>query len=90
MCYSCRAEISLLGKTYLDMKQEKIVSLYVDRAAYENGAYDVTEKLYQMVPREEIEAIKYMVPTSTEAGIYFTVVLIEKKDRDAGKMGFRG
>lgn len=72
------------------MKQERIVSLYVDREVYENGAFDVTEKLYQTVPKDEIEAIKYMVPSSTEAGIYFTIVLIGKKDKDTGKVGFRG
>jgi len=72
------------------MKKERIISLYVDREVYENGAFDVTEKLYQTIPSDEIEAIKYMVPSSTETGIYFTIVLIEKKDRDTRKVGFGG
>ncbi len=72
------------------MKKERIISLYVDKDIYENGAFDVTEKLYQTIPQEEIEAIKYMMPSSTESGIYFTIVLIEKKERDTRKVGFGG
>lgn len=72
------------------MKKERIISLYVDRDVYEDGAFDVTEKLYQIVPQDEIEAIKYMVPSSTESGIYFTIVLLEKKERDTRKVGFGG
>lgn len=64
--------------------------MYVDRDTYEEGAFDVTEKLYKTIPQDEIEAIKYMMPSSTEAGIYFTIVLIEKKDRDTRKVGFGG
>lgn len=72
------------------MKKERIISLYVDKDIYENGAFDVTEKLYQIIPQDEIEAIKYMMPSSTEAGIYFNIVLIEKKEREARKVGFSG
>ncbi|MDP5170179.1 MAG: hypothetical protein NWR72_08030 [Bacteroidia bacterium] len=72
------------------MKKEKIVSLYVDQDAYVKGTFDVTERLYQLVPEEEIESIKYIVPSSTESGIYFTIVLIEKRDKTTGKVGFKG
>lgn len=72
------------------MKKERIISLYVDKDIYENGAFDVTEKLYQIIPQDEIEAIKYMMPSSTESGIYFNIVLIEKKEREARKVGFGG
>lgn len=72
------------------MKKERIISLYVDRETYNEGAFDVTEKLYQIIPQDEIEAIKYMMPSGTETGIYFTIVLLEKKERDTRKVGFGG
>lgn len=71
------------------MKKERIVSLYVDQEVFEDGAFDVTQKLYQIVPEDEIDSIKYMVPSSTENGIYFTIVLIGKKDKDTGRVGFQ-
>ncbi len=72
------------------MKQERIISLFIENEAYFEGSFDVTAKLYEVVPQEEIEAIKYMVPSSTDRGIFFTIVLISKKEKQAGIVGFKG
>ncbi len=70
------------------MKKERIISLYTDKDTFAKGAFDVTEKLYEVIPESEVEAIKYMVPSSTESGVYFTIVVIEKEDKDTGRVGF--
>ena len=72
------------------MANERIISLFFDQKAYLSGHVDVTEKLYEIIPKEEVEGIKYMIPNATEEGIYFTVVVIEKKKKTQAKMGFAG
>ena len=70
------------------MKNEKIISLYVSKEEFYEGQYDVTEKLYKIIPKDDIEGIKYMVPSSTEAGIYFTLVIFLKKEKNKGGVGY--
>ncbi|MEZ4850950.1 MAG: hypothetical protein R3B93_20485 [Bacteroidia bacterium] len=70
--------------------KQRIISLYFDKKEFESGAIDVTEKLYEKYPRETIEAIKYMMPTSTESGIYFTIVVIDQREKEKKVMGFGG
>lgn len=71
-------------------EKQKIITLYFETKAFEQGAVDVTAKLYEMIPEDQIEGIKYIVPSSTEQGIYFTVVIIEKKEKQKGVLGFNG
>ena len=70
--------------------KQRIISLYFSKEEFESGAVDVTERLYEKYPREDIEAIKYMMPSSTENGIYFTVVVLDKKEKEKAVMGFGG
>jgi hypothetical protein len=72
------------------MSNERIISLFVDQKAYLSGHVDVTEKLYEIIPEEKIEGIKYMIPNASEDGIYFTIVVIEKKKKTPARMGFAG
>ena len=72
----------------LFMKNQRIISLYLEKEAYESGSVDITEKLHEIVPKDEIEGIKFIMPSSTETGIYFTIVLIEKKEEGKNSMGF--
>jgi hypothetical protein len=68
--------------------QQKVLSLYFDQAAYADGAVDITAKFYEHVPSEQVESIKYVTTDATEGGIYFTVVYLEKKEKQKGVMGF--
>lgn len=70
------------------MKNQRIISLYIEREAYESGSVDITEKLHEVIPEDDIEGIKFIMPASTETGIYFTIVVIEKKKDAKGPMGF--
>lgn len=70
--------------------RQKIVSLYVNREAFEAGAVDVTELFHQRVPAEQVESIKYMMPNATEQGIYFTIVYLPKEEKTKGVVGFMG
>lgn len=72
------------------MQNERIISLRVSEVEFANGPVDVTARLYEVIPEDQIEAIKYMVPNATESGIYFTVVLIQKKVKQKGIMGYKG
>lgn len=71
-------------------EKQKIITLYFETKAFDMGSVDVTEKLYEIIPEDQIEGIKYIVPNSTEHGIYFTVVIIEKKEKQKGVLGFNG
>ncbi|MEM6799901.1 MAG: hypothetical protein AAF696_00780 [Bacteroidota bacterium] len=68
-------------------KKERIISLFIDKKTYEKGEVDITEMLYKIVPEDQIEAIKYLIPSSTEAGIYYTIYILEKKESSSG-LGF--
>ncbi|MDX2248463.1 MAG: hypothetical protein SF052_16890 [Bacteroidia bacterium] len=70
--------------------RQRIITLYFETKAFENGSVDVTTKLYEIVPEDQIEGIKYIVPSSTEQGIYFTIVIVEKKEKQKGILGFNG
>lgn len=70
--------------------RQRIVSLFFEKGSFKPGHIDVTEKLYEIIPKEDIEAIKYMMPSATEAGIYFTIVLMEKKESKPSILGFAG
>ncbi len=71
------------------MKSERIISIFADKATFEKGSFDVTKKLYEIIPEDDIEAIKYVMPSSTPEGIYFTVVLLDKKEKGKGQVGFK-
>lgn len=68
-------------------KKERIISLFIDKKTYESGEVDITKKLYEIIPEEQIENIKYLIPSSTESGIYYTIYVIEKKE-SASNLGF--
>ncbi|MEL6590500.1 MAG: hypothetical protein AAFP02_11185 [Bacteroidota bacterium] len=69
--------------------RQRILSFYFENAVYQNGSIDITEKLYEVFPKDKIEVIKYMMPSVTEAGIYFTVVFLEKEENAKSGMGFQ-
>lgn len=69
--------------------RQRILSFFFENNVYDaKNNIDVTEKLYEVFPKDEIEAIKYIMPSATEKGIYFTVVFIEKEDNAKKGMGF--
>ncbi|MEO0899170.1 MAG: hypothetical protein AAFY71_22350 [Bacteroidota bacterium] len=69
--------------------RQQVVSLFFSKSEYEAGLIDVTERLYKQVDKEKIESIKYVMHTAAEDGIYYTVVLIKKKQESTkGVMGF--
>ena len=68
--------------------RQKIISIYVSKAEFEAGNIDVTERLYKEIDREQVESIKYMMPTAGDQGMYFTIVIIEKQENAKSGMGF--
>jgi len=69
--------------------RQRILSFFFENSVYDaKGNIDVTEKLYEVFPKDQIEVIKYMMPSVTEKGIYFTVVFIEKEEHAKQGMGF--
>ncbi|WNJ20724.1 hypothetical protein [Pontibacter sp. G13] len=70
--------------------RQRIISIYVSNEEFSDGSLDITEKVYQHIPKEEVEVIKYMMPSSTEKGIYYTVVLLTKEVKEKGTLGFAG
>lgn len=73
----------------INMKdRQKVLSLYFPKEEYEDGAIDVTEKFFARVDSDQVDAIKYVTTDATEGGIYFTVVYLEKKEKEKGVMGF--
>lgn len=70
--------------------RQKVLSLYVEKTAYEAGAVDITELFHQHVPSEDVESMKYIMSDATEQGIYFTVVYVAKQEKSQGIVGFMG
>jgi len=69
--------------------RQRILSFFFENSVYDGkGNIDVTEKLYEVFPKDEIEGIKYIMPSATEKGIFFTVVFLEKEDHAKKGMGF--
>ena len=68
--------------------RQRIISIYVSKKEFETGNIDVTERLYQEIDREKVDTIKYMMPSATEHGMYFTIVVIEKTENAKSGMGF--
>lgn len=68
--------------------RQRIISLYVKQEEFAQGNVDVTEKLYQIVEEAKVETIKYMMPSATETGVYFTIVIVEKTENAKSGMGF--
>ncbi len=71
------------------MKTPRIITLYFDRATFDQGYVHVNEKLYTIIPEEEIESLKYFVQSATAEGVYISVALISKKDATKGTVGFK-
>lgn len=90
MNISCH-KFYLLGvrKEKIMEDRQRILSFFFENGTYDAaGNIDVTEKLYEVFPREQIEVIKYIMPSATEKGIYFTVVFIQKEENAKKGMGF--
>lgn len=68
--------------------RQRVMSLYIDQSTYEAGPVDITELLYQKVDRDQVDAIKYVMHSATESGIYYTVVYVAKKNDKKGIVGF--
>jgi thymidylate synthase ThyX len=68
--------------------RQRIISLFVEKSEVEKNGFDVTDKLYQKIARDRVEAIKYVMPSATESGIYFTIVILEKTENAKQGMGF--
>jgi hypothetical protein len=77
--------------SFFSMKDhQRILSFRIPLAEYETGVVDITEKLYEIVPKEEIEIIKQVIATSSEEAMLYTVVIIQKEKKNpAGSMGFK-
>ncbi|MDX1905670.1 MAG: hypothetical protein SF053_01450 [Bacteroidia bacterium] len=70
--------------------RQRVIALYYPHQAFEAGHTDITERLYTLVDPDSIEAIKYIMPSATESGIYYTVVFVEKQEKEKGILGFAG
>lgn len=69
--------------------RQQIISLYFDKSAFESGGVDITEALYKQVDKEKVDSIKYVMHTATQDGIYYTAVIMKKKeDVKKGTVGF--
>jgi len=69
--------------------RQRIHTIFLDRSRYEAGGIDVTELFYKEVDKEGVEAIKYVMPSATKEGMYYTIVYLTKKAEDEEKkMGF--
>ena len=69
--------------------RQQIISLYFDKSSFAEGSVDITEELYKQVDKEKVDSIKYVMHTATTEGIYYTVVLMKKKeDVKKGVVGF--
>ncbi|MFK7921373.1 MAG: hypothetical protein AB8H47_05425 [Bacteroidia bacterium] len=69
--------------------RQRILSFFFENSVFDaKGNIDVTDKLYEVFPQDQIEAIKYIMPSATEKGIFFTVVFIAKEDNAKKGMGF--
>ncbi|MEM7658964.1 MAG: hypothetical protein AAF399_22770, partial [Bacteroidota bacterium] len=70
--------------------QQRILSFFIPQTEYELGPVDITARLYQQVPKDEVELIKYTMATPAEKGVYYTVVFLHKEVQKQGSMGFKG
>lgn len=70
--------------------QQRILSFFIPMTEYESGPVDITDRLYQQVPKDEIELIKYSMATPAEKGVFYTVVFIQKEPQNKGAVGFKG
>jgi len=69
--------------------RQQILSFYFDKSHFEKGGVDITEALYKEIDQEKVDAIKYVMHTATDQGIYYTVVVLKKKeDVKKGTVGF--
>lgn len=71
------------------MKEQRILTFFITHEEFAAGAVDINEKVKAVIPEENIQDIKYFMQSATESGLYFTVALIEKKDKEKGLVGFR-
>ncbi len=72
------------------MKEQRILTFFFKREEFAGGPVDINEKVKAVIPEENIEDIKYFMQSATDTGIYFSVALIEKKDKGKGVVGFKG
>lgn len=81
--------VALVGNSHFTnmKKKDRIISLFIDKETYAQGKVELTEKLYEIVPKDQIEGIKYIIPSATENGIYYTIHILEKQD-SSSNLGF--
>lgn len=68
--------------------RQRVISLFVAKDQYKDGPVDITEILYQKVEQAKVDAIKYVMHTASEEGLYYTVVYISKKEDKESVVGF--
>ena len=71
------------------MKEQRIITFFLDKKEFEKGHVDINEKVKSIVPEENIQDIKYFMQAATDTGLYFSVALIVKKDKEKGVVGFK-
>lgn len=68
--------------------RQRALSFFIPKEDYANGPQDITEKLYEVVPRDSVDAIKYIMHTASTDGVYYTVVFVQKRDEKERVVGF--
>lgn len=71
------------------MKKQRILSFFFSKEEFQNGPLDVNKKVYEVVPEDDIDNIKYIMQSATDNGIYISVVYQEAKQKH-GVVGFTG
>lgn len=72
------------------MKEQRILTFFFTKEEFAAGPLDINQKIQAIVPEENIQDIKYFMQSATDNGLYFSVALIEKKDKQKGVVGFKG
>lgn len=70
------------------MKKQRILTFYFENKEFAGGPIDVTARLSETVPEDQMDNIKYIMQSSNEQGVHVSVVMLEKKEVRDGVVGF--
>lgn len=71
------------------MTTPRILTLFIKHQDFHNGHVNVNERLYQVIPEDDIESFKYFIQSATSEGLYISIALVTKSDKDKGTVGFK-
>lgn len=71
------------------MTTPRILTLFIEQKDFKDGYINVSEKLYEIIDEEDIESLKYFIQSATQDGLYISIALVTKSDKDKGTVGFK-